>query len=141
MYPFNVGNASAGVVPNVALAGKPITFTATYTSPKNIAPTRTEIDIDGVPYTMQRIGGTSYKTGVTYSVSISTLFVGVHYHRYIFDDGSGPATYESTSSPQVTPLLLSSSSVNPTSGTSSTVYTFQTTYTDVNGEAPAQSLL
>ena len=141
VYPFNVGNASAGVVPNVALAGKPITFTATYTSPKNIAPTRTEIDIDGVPYTMQRIGGTSYKTGVTYSVTTSTLFVGVHYHRYIFDDGTGPATYESTSSPQVTPLLLSSSSVNPTSGTSSTQFTFRTTYTDVNGEAPAQSLL
>ncbi len=141
VYPFNVGNASAGVVPNVALAGQTVTFTATYTSPKNIAPTRTEIDIDGVPYTMQRTGGTSYKTGVTYSVSLSSLFVGVHYHRYIFDDGSGAATYESTSSPQVTPLLLSQSSVSPTSGTSTTVYTFQTTYTEVNGEAPAQALL
>jgi hypothetical protein len=90
---------------------------------------------------MQRTGGTSYKTGVTYSVSLSSLFVGVHYHRYIFDDGSGAATYESTSSPQITPLLLSQSSVSPTSGTSSTVYTFQTTYTEVKGEAPAQALL
>jgi phospholipase C len=141
VYPFNVGNASAGVVPNVALKGQTVTFTAIYTSPKNIAPTRTEIDIDGVPNTMLRTGGTSYKTGVTYSVSLSSLFVGVHYHRYIFDDGSGAATYESTSSPQVTPLLLSESSVSPTSGTSSTVYTFQTTYTEVNGEAPAQALL
>ncbi len=141
VYPFNVGNASAGVVPNVALAGQTITFNATYTSPKNIAPTRTEIDIDGIPYIMQRTSGTNYKTGVTYSVSLNSLFVGVHYHRYIFDDGSGPATYESTSSPQVTTLLLSNSSVTPTSGTSSTVYTFQTTYTEVNGEAPAQALL
>ncbi len=141
VYPFNVGNAGQGVVPNIAMPGQPITFNATYTSPKNIAPTRTEIDIDGVPYTMQRKSGTNYASGVTYSFTIKSLFIGVHYHRYIFNDGSGSATYESTSSPQVTPVLLSKSSVSPTSGTSSTVFTFQTTYTEVKGETPGQALL
>lgn len=141
VYPFLLGNAGVGITPNIALPGQTVTYTVQYLSPQNLAPIRTEIDIDGTPYTMQRTGGTSYRKGVIYSFSINTLSIGIHYHRYIFDDGSGPAVFESTSSPQITPVLLSNSSVSQTSGTSSTLFTFQTTYDEVNGQAPAQAML
>lgn len=137
--PFDL-NAS-NVSPNTALVGQPVTYTVTYVSPGGLPPTRTEIDIDGVAYTMQSAGGTNYQTGVTYSYTTSSLYPGVHYFRFRFDDGSGAGvqTFEETASPSISPLLLTASQVNPTSGTSSTIFTFQTTYTDSNGQAPVRA--
>ena len=145
VHPFRIGNTGSGVSPTVALPGQTITYTATYFSPQNIPPTVEEVDIDGVRHPMvQSTPGNNYKAGVTYTYSTNTLSNGQHYHRYYFDDGSGPAAYESSSVPDINSLLLSNSSLSPTSGTASTVFTFQTTYTDSengNGVAPQKAML
>ena len=136
VHPFNL---SSSVKPASALPGQKITYSVKYVSPSGQAPILTEVDIDGIPYSMKSTGGTNYKQGVVYKYSTTSLAVGEHYYRFRFDDGSGVAIYEGADSPSITPVLLSQSSVTPTSGTSSTVFTFQTTYNDVNGNAPTQA--
>jgi hypothetical protein len=100
-----------------------------------------EVDIDGVPYTMQSTGGTNYSAGVTYKYTTSSLSIGEHYYRYRVDDGSGVAVYEGSVKPWITPITLTGSSVTPTSGTSSTSFTFSTKYANANGNAPTQALV
>ena len=81
--------------------------------------------------------GNNYNTGVVYSYTTTSLSPGVHYYRFRFDDstdGSDIAIYEGDHSPAVSPLIVSHSSVSPTSAPGSTVFTFQTTYYDLNGE-------
>lgn len=136
VHPFGV--SSLAVKPSSALPGQKITYSVKYTSPSNTAPVLHEVDIDGTPFTMQT-GGTNYKTGVTYTFTTNSLGLGVHYARVRFDDGSGVATFEDTKKPQITPLILSNSSVSPSSGTSATNFTFQTTYTNTAGIAPVQA--
>lgn len=145
VHPFRVGSGGKSVNPTVALPGQTITYTTKYYSPQNNAPTVAEVDIDGIRYPMTQVTpGNNYKAGVTYTFSINTLSTGEHYHRFYFDDGTGPAAYESSSNPSINSLLLSHSSVNPTSGTASTVFTFQTTYSDSengSGVAPITAAL
>ncbi len=138
VYPFALTNSS---VTKVALPGQPVTYWTKYTSSTNTPPTLTEIDIDGVANTMVSSGGTNYKTGVIYTFTTISLYVGAHYYRSRFDDGSGSGVvvYEGPTLPSITPLTLTHSSVSPTSGTASTTFTFQTTYTEVSGESPAQA--
>ncbi len=88
---------------------------------------------------MQQTSGTNYKQGVTYTYTTSSLGIGNHYHRFVFDDGSGPGYYESSSRPSISPLIVTNSSVSPTSGTSSTLFTFQTTYSQISGHAPTSA--
>jgi hypothetical protein len=128
----------------VAQPSQAVTYKATYISPSNTAPTLAEVDIDGVPYAMKSKGGTNYAKGVTYTYTTSSLPVGDHWYRYRFDDstdGSDLSIYEGSDKPAITTLLLSQSKVTPTSGPSSTVFTFQTTYTNSANVAPVQALL
>jgi hypothetical protein len=143
--PFNgptVGpfDLKTSLSPGVALPSQPITYSAIYTSPTNTAPTLAEVDIDGVPYAMQSSGGTNYQSGVTYTFS-TTLPVGEHWYRFRFDDGSGAGvqTVEGVASPTIAPILITAPTFSPTSGNGSTVFTFQSTYTDALGQAPQQS--
>jgi len=129
------------VTPAVALPGQLVTYSVKYYSPGNTPPTLAEIDIDGNPHPMKSTGGTNYKAGVAYKYTISTLSEGVHYYRFRFDDGSGVILNEGTELPSITPVLLTQSSVSPSSGNTSTTFTFQTTYTESSGAAPVQSLL
>src|SRR6266487_140994 len=130
---------STGLSQNAALPGSTITYTALCQSFKGLAPTKTEVDIDGTKYTMKPTGPTpyNYKTGVTYTFSINTLSIGNHYHRFVFDDGSGTAYYENSSRPSITPLILSKSGA----ASSTTTFTFQTTYTEINGNTPTSALV
>jgi phospholipase C len=136
--PFQVNITAPAAV---AQTGQPVTYKATYISPSNTAPTVTEVDIDGVPHKMTSSGGTNYAKGVSYTYTTSSLSIGDHWYRYSFDDGSDLAIYEGSDKPAITTLLLSQSSVNPTSGPSSTTFTFQTTYTNTTHIAPTQALL
>ncbi len=138
VYPFSF---KPGVSAKKVLLGTNVTFSSFYRSPKNKAPRLSEVDIDGVPYAMQSDGTTNYRTGVRYTFSTSSLPVGEHYLRFRFDDGSGTAVLEGTLSVWITPVLLTQSSVSPTSGTSSTVFTFSTTYMESSGAMPTQALL
>jgi len=138
VHPFTV---TYSISPAVALPGQLVTYTATYTSPGNTPPTKTEVDIDDVAYTMQSNGSTDYKTGVQYTLTISTLAIGEHYNLFRFDDGSGIAVFNNSAKPLISPLIVSQTSVSPTSGSSSTVFTFSTTYANSGGTAPTQALL
>src|SRR6266571_460237 len=90
------------------------------------------------------VGGTSdtFKFAVIYTLAgtPTSLALGEHYHRFRFDDGSGVAVYDGSDIPLMTPLTLTNSSVSSTSGTSSTPFTFQTTYTSIDGQ-PTSALL
>src|SRR5438105_3971503 len=103
-----------------------VTFNVTYTSTTPTAATLAEIDLDGVAHPMTA-GGTNYGTGVVYSYS-ETLRPGEHYYRYKFDDGTGAKYLEGYITPWVAPLVAYMGSVTPTTGTTSTQFTFQSTY-------------
>lgn len=139
VYPFNV---IPNITPNNAMVNQAITYKATYRSSTNTPPTMTEVDIDGIAHTMQYLSGHNYQVGVTY-VYTTTLSAGEHYYRFRFADGSsyGIFTFEGSTDPIVTALKVSSTTVTPTSGTGSTLFTFQTTYTNVSGNAPTQAML
>ena len=140
VHPFFVDTGNAKI-PLTALTGQAVKYSVTYTSPSDTPPTLAEVFIDGIPHTMVSTGGTDYIHGVAYTFTANSLSQGQHYTVFHFDDGSGPATYPGKMIPQITPLLVSNTSVNPTSGSSSTLFTFQTTFTDAAGTAPAQATL
>lgn len=130
------------VAPKTTTPGQTVTYTAKYTSFLGLAPTVADVEIDGVDYPMQASGNDFSKT-VTYTYSTNTLSVNDHYYRFVFDDGSGDGAtdFNGTALPTVTTLTLMHSSVNPTSGSSTTPFTFQTTYADSTGAAPTSALL
>lgn len=136
VHPFSL---SVNVKPSSALPGQPITYYATYTSPNNIAPTLTQVWIDDVPHQMKSNGSTNYQQGVTYKYTTTALSVGDHYYSFHFDDGSGVAIYQGEPKPSITPIEVSGTSVSPTSGTTSTLFTFQATYANSAGTAPVDA--
>jgi len=138
VHPFDVNRS---IVNEVTLPGTTVTFVAKYKSATNTAPTRTVIEVDGVPYTMAPAGGSNYIKGVTYKYSMNNLSIGKHYYRFSFNDGSGVANYQGDEHPQINPMALTGSSVSPAVGNSATLFTFQTTYTETANQAPAQALL
>jgi phospholipase C len=116
----------------------PFTYSVTYTSSTNQAPSLTEIDVDGVPETMTRSSFGKYSDGVTYSYP-ANFAGGEHYYRFRFDDGSGPVILEGGTAPIVTPITLTSSNVTPIAGSATTSFLFQTTYTNANNQPPTQA--
>lgn len=134
VHPFSLGKAR---VPSQLLPGKSLTYSVVYTSSAGKAPTTAEVDIDGVRHSMTALS-TNYTSGVTYKYTTTAPAVGVHNTRFVFDDGTGPWIIDNVQ-PVVTPLTLTGSSVSPTSGTSTTQFTFSTTYTETSGSAPSQA--
>ena len=132
----------ANVTPKTATPGQTVTYIAKYISYLGLAPTVAEVQIDGVTYQMQP-SGNNFSKPVTYTYSTNTLSVNDHYYRFVFDDGSGDGVtdFVGAANPTVTTLTLMHSSVNPTSGTDTTPFTFQTTYADSTGAAPTAALL
>jgi phospholipase C len=130
------------VAPKIATPGQTVTYTAKYTSFLGVAPTVSDVEIDGVDYPMQA-SGSNFSQTVTYTYSTNALSVNDHYYRFVFDDGSGDGAtdFNGTALPTVTTLTLTHSSVSPTSGSSTTPFTFQTTYADSTGAAPTSALL
>lgn len=138
VHPFNLKKF---IQHTPALPGQTLTFVGVYSSPTNTPPTQTVVDIDGVPHQLQSTGGTNYITGVTYQYKTNALAIGKHYTRFVFDDGSGSAYYESGENPVIDPMTLTKSLVSPASGNSSTAFTFQTIYTETANQAPIQAML
>ncbi len=132
VFPFNV---SPSISPHEVLPGQPVTYSVVYKSPAGKQATEADVDIDGIPYAMTTTGGDPTK-GVTYTYTTSSLAQGQHYYRFRFNDGSGEAIYEGIDEPTVTPFSLSAGTVQPTSGTNTTTFTFQTTYANPSGNAP-----
>ena len=142
VYAFNV---TTSVNMKVAQPNQMITYTAKYTSFTNTAPILTNIQIDGVTYPMQSTctSNCNYSQGVAYTYQTHTLSVGDHLFRCLFDDGSGFGVPQLAGNPlpTISTTTLTQSSVAPTSGTATTPFTFQTTYTNSDNLAPTVSLL
>jgi len=138
VHPFFVTAATARVT-SPALPGQSVTYNVMYSSPTGTHPTVAQIIIDGVAHNMHLSSGTNYVNGVHYSYTTSFSTPGIHYAIYRFDDGSGPASYPGRIVPLITPINLPTQSITPASGTSSTVFTFQTTYISSTGSAPTQA--
>jgi hypothetical protein len=107
--------------------GQPVTFSVTYKSPAGKTPVTAQIDIDNNVHAMNATSGTAAK-GIHYQYTTPHLTQGTHYFQLQFDDGSGLHTVQEYSV-AITPIYLQDSSVSPTSGTTSTNFTFSTTYT------------
>ncbi len=108
------------------LLGQPVVFSCVYTSPAGKAPVTAQINIDNSVHTMNATNGTP-TTGIHYQYTTSLLTQGTHYFQLQFDDGSGLRTQQEYSV-DITPIYLTNSSVSPTSGNTSTPFTFSTTY-------------
>jgi hypothetical protein len=132
--PFNV--TARTVTPPQSLADQPITFSAIYQHDQGVPPAMAEVRIDGVAYPMTPVGPLDYRAGVQYTFTTSALAPGRHYTAFYFDDGSGPAVFELISRPLISEFFIGESSVTPTSGSTATVFTFQTTYVSADGRPP-----
>jgi hypothetical protein len=107
--------------------GKTVVFSCTYKSPAGKTPVTAQINIDNHPHALKAVSGTA-KAGIHYQYTTSHLTQGTHYFTLQFDDGSGLQTIQKYSI-DITPIYLQNSGVSPTSGTTSTNFTFSTTYT------------
>ena len=107
--------------------GKPVTFSCIYKSSAGKTPVTAAIDIDNKLHTLNAVSGTP-KTGIHYQYTTPHLPQGTHYFTLQFNDGSGLQTIQKYSV-DITPIYLQNSGVSPTSGTTSTNFTFSTTYT------------
>ena len=126
VLPFDITGFK--VTPNTGAQqlGQPVTFSCTYTSPAGLTPVTAQIVIDNQAHAMTATGGTA-QTGIHYQYTTSGLSQGTHYFELQFDDGSGLRTIQEYTV-DITPIYLKNSSVTPTSGNSSTPFTFSTVY-------------
>ena len=123
------------VTPNNGLTTQVYTYNARYRSVQNTPPTLAEIDIDGKRQNMTSTGGTDYVNGVTYTYA-TTLTNGDHYFRVRFNDGSGAYSVEGQDSPRVNPMGIVQPKVSPSSGTTTTPFTFQIYVVAISGVVP-----
>ena len=133
--PFNL--TATGTSPsNEALPGQPITYLATYQSPSGAPPTTAAVQIGGVMHAMTA-QGSDFTAGVPYSYTLAGAPIGAEAYRFVFGAGSAQYVFVGTERPDVTPVMLTSSSASPATGGTLTPFTFATTYTDAAGLAPA----
>ena len=136
VHPFSIHTTTT---PTKSLPGTLVKFSAFYTSPTNTPPTQAEVDIGGVRYAMKG-DGTNYIKGVTFTHSEVIHTPGELYYRYLFNDGSGQWDDEVFNLVS-TQVLVINTGVTPTTGNSSTVFTFSTTYSEWKGNAPVTAQL
>jgi phospholipase C len=132
--PFTLDNNA--VSQGSAMPGQAVTYSVRYTSIGNTAPTRAQIQLDGIAYDLAPSGPLTYKNGVTYTYTTSSLAIGGHSARYVFDDGTGPRVLEAGELPIVSPIIVTGPGVSPATGTTSTTFAFNATYTSVDGSDP-----
>ncbi len=131
VHPFSLSTSTS---PIKSLPGTLVTFAATYKSATNKPPRQMEVDIGGTKHSMTG-NGSNYAQGVRFTYSEMENTPGELYYRYVFDDGSGPWPVEAGNIVS-TPVLLTKTTVTPTTGTSTTVFTFSTTYSEQQGLVP-----
>ena len=127
VMPFDVTGLKVTPGTGAQQLGQPVTFSVTYKSPAGKAPVTAQIDIDNNVHAMNATSGTAAK-GIHYQYTTPHLTQGTHYFQLQFDDGTGLHTMQEYSV-AITPIYLQNSSVSPTSGSTSTNFTFSTTYT------------
>lgn len=127
--PFDLSGVrvtSPGTKDGTAQLGKTATVIVKYTSPGGTKPTKANVLIDGQSHPMQLTGG-SPTTGMRYRYKTSSLSEGDHYLQFEFNDGTGMEDFQENGF-SVSPIILRHSGVSPTSGSTSTTFTFSTVY-------------
>jgi len=134
VMPFDVSEVSPKVS---ALLGTPQIFAAKYVATSGIPPTLAEVDIDGTTYAL------TLKPGSTniYQYVASKLLAGQHYYRYRFSDGTNTGVYEYEPSQFLNPFVLGATNCTPSTGATTTVFTFSVTYTHYTGNVPTKALV
>ena len=130
--PFDLKTIRVTPATSVQL-GHPITFSAVYVSPTGgMAYDRPGSDRRRAlrPHRRQRAPTRRRASPTRYTTS--ALSPGDHYFDLQFDDGTGLRTFEEYSTPAVTPISLTHSTVSPTSGPTSAPFTFTTQYLGTN---------
>jgi phospholipase C len=127
VLPYNITGFKVTPGNGAQQLGQPVAFSLTYKSPAGKTPVTANIDIDNNIHALNAVSGTAAK-GIHYQYTTPHLTQGTHYFTLQFDDGSGLQTIQKYSV-DITPIYLQNSKVSPTSGTTSTNFTFATTYT------------
>ncbi len=117
-------------------------FKVTYTDSDNDSAWYIYVILDGSPKSLSRLNGTA-KTGEVYNYK-STLSAGNHtYYFFVNNSVAQTARYPATgtlfllvNSSTGSPPTLTNPSVYPLTGNSSTMFTFNITYTDVDNDQP-----
>ncbi|HEV2413158.1 MAG TPA: alkaline phosphatase family protein [Candidatus Saccharimonadales bacterium] len=132
--PFDLNNTAdkspAGDPYGVGQVGKPFTIQTTYLSPSGLSPTVANVLVDGKAYPMTAVSGTP-STGVLYQYTSSAFSQGDHYFQLEFNDGSGLQDFQGYSF-SISPIVMQKAGVSPTSGTTTTTFTFSTIYHGLN---------
>jgi phospholipase C len=127
VLPFDITGFKVAPGTGAQQLAQPVTFSCIYTSPAGKTPVTAQINIDNNIHPLNAVSGTA-TTGIHYQYTTPHLTQGTHYFQLQFDDGSGLRTIQEYGV-DITPIYLQNSSVSPTSGTTSTTFTFATTYT------------
>jgi hypothetical protein len=134
---------SGSVYPASGSTGDSFTYEVTYADVDGDPPAYVTVCIDGAKYSMGKIYGT-YAGGALYRYATSALGPSSHIYYFETSDGTDTVSLPSSSTysgPSVTAAdtapSLTSGSVSPSSGTTSTNFTFEVTYSNANGNAPS----
>ena len=127
VMPFTITGIKVTPSNGAQQVGQPVVFSCIYKSPAGKTPVTAQINIDNNVHVMNAKSGTPAK-GINYQYTTSLLTQGTHYFQLQFDDGSGLRTQQEYTV-DITPIYLKNSTVTPTSGTTSTNFTFSTVYT------------
>ncbi|MBU7013366.1 MAG: IPT/TIG domain-containing protein [Theionarchaea archaeon] len=135
---------SLGVTPSSGTQTTNFRYTVTYTDADNDDPASLTITITGIgTFAMSELdpGDTYYKDGKLYYYDYTAgLSPGTHSYTITADDGTDTTSVGGTG-PTVTadpntPATLTSYSVTPACGNTSTVFVYQVTYTDTDNDDP-----
>ncbi len=114
----------------------------TYTDSDGNVPTSVQILFDGGYYTMSKVNAsdTNYMDGCLYRFTVSSLSLGVYPFQFAANDGrflvNSDIANLSVREPNLVAPQLSSASMSPANGTSTTSFTFSVLYTDADGNLP-----
>ncbi len=122
-----VGVSSPGTGNGIAQLGQPLTVSVTYRSPTGNPPTTASVLIDGQSHPMVLCRGLAHDRHTATGTRPRRLAKGDHYLQFEFSDGTGLEDFQENAF-SVTPITLRDSAVSPTSGSTSTEFTFSTVY-------------
>jgi hypothetical protein len=132
VQPFDVTDLTALHNPMV---GQTHHFIISYSSPTGKPPKLTEIEIDGVAFTMEK------RSDGNYVYTTDALAEGPHYYRFRVSDGTTTGIYEAGLTPNVLPFLLHGPTVTPSTGSAQTTFEFNISYMHNAGLAPTSALV
>ncbi len=150
--PNNAPTLSNGFVnPQSGTPNTIFTYQVTYTDANNDAPVIKCVYIDNISYIMNYTSG-SYYQGAIYQFKIQLGLGNNHTYYFYFTDGKNGTARLPTQGLYFGPTVTSSPSNNtapnlyygyvaPTSGTTTTMFTYQVTYTDNENDPPALKLV